>query len=64
MSALAFKDAKRPYTKDVLMRIDVQSAAQNMGITLINEYLSNNGHTVVNVEDFDRFVASVSSENK
>ena len=46
------------------MRIDVQSAAQNMGITLINEYLSNNGHTVVNVEDFDRFVASVSSENK
>lgn len=64
LSALAFKDAKRPYTKDVLMRIDVQSAAQNMGITLINEYLSNNGHTVVNVEDFDRFVASVSSENK
>lgn len=64
LSALAFKDAKRPYTKDVLMRIDVQTAARNMGVSAINEYLTVNGHQAVSDEAFNKFVASVDLSNQ
>jgi hypothetical protein len=63
LSALAFKDAKRPYTKDVLMRIDIQNATRNMGIAKINDYLTNKFHELVNVDSFNEFIAPVESNN-
>ena len=58
LSALAFKDSKRPYTKDILMRIDVQEAARNMGIEGINKYLINNLRKCISDESFHQFVSA------
>lgn len=37
LSSITFSDAKRPYTKDVLKRIDVVSILKSMSIDEINE---------------------------
>ena len=42
LDSIAFIDAKRPYTKDVLMRIDFLKALNKIGYKGVIEYLSNN----------------------
>ena len=40
LKSIVFQDSKRPYTKDVLMRIDLQKAASLMSAKAIRNYLS------------------------
>lgn len=58
LSALSFKDSKRPYTKEILMRIDIQTAASNMGIVSVNKYLSKNMLPHVTEESFNTFISN------
>lgn len=39
INAIAFVDNKRPYTKDILMRIDLEKALENSSLKKINKYL-------------------------
>jgi len=41
LKAVVFPDSKRPYTKDVLMRIDLQKVASLVSVKFIRDYLAN-----------------------
>jgi hypothetical protein len=41
LKAIVFPDSKRPYTKDVLMRIDLQKASSLVSTRSVRSYLLN-----------------------
>jgi methylase of polypeptide subunit release factors len=61
LDSIAFIDAKRPYTKDILMRINVSKALQKIGYSGIIEYLNMNNikFEEITKDDFNGFVNSI-----
>lgn len=62
LSSLAFKESKRPYTKEILMRIDIQTAAKIIGIDKINQKLKDDNLDTVTQQNLDDFI-SLSFDN-
>ena len=60
LDSIAFIDAKRPYTKDVLMRIDFLKALNKIGYKGVIEYLSNNNihFEEISPQYFEKFLLS------
>ena len=55
LKSIIFIDAKRPYTKDVLMRIDLIKVAGNTQFEEINSYLKSNKLSNVDENDYEEF---------
>ena len=54
LEAIVFKDAKRPYTKELLMRIDLAKAAQSLNFEQLKVFwLSNHYSPGTNITDAD-----------
>lgn len=59
LEAIVFPDSKRPYTKDVLMRIDLRKVASLVSAESIRDYLSKLGGVDLNFDEADyEFFAS------
>lgn len=61
LDSIAFINAKRPYTKDILMRIDLSKALHKIGYDGIIKYLNNN-HVYfeeITRQDFEDFANSI-----
>lgn len=58
LDSIVFLDAKRPYTKEVLMRIDLLKAIQSLGYRVVLDYLKNNNLSFEKVteQDFVNFI--------
>lgn len=59
LKSVAFVDSKRPYTKEVLRRIDLRALANTVGYQAVAEFQSQTSHNtrVVTRKDFAEFVA-------
>ena len=60
LSAITFTDAKRPYTKDILMRIDLGRIAQQTTFQEISEFWLDQNYkteTEISENDFDNYRA-------
>ena len=57
---IVFPDAKRPYTKDVLMRINLQKVASFVSAKSVHDYLSKleGAHLDFQPEDYELFSSS------
>ena len=51
LRSITFVDAKRPYTKDILMRIDLLQAANKIGLDKINSYLESSSLNTIDGND-------------
>lgn len=61
LESIAFKDNKRPYSKDVLMRIDILKVADNITLYEINSVLKNNKYDEISETEFKDFFKIVTS---
>jgi len=61
LDSIAFIDAKRPYTKDILMRISLSKALHKVGYTGITNYLNANNIKFEDItqQNFDEFADSI-----
>lgn len=55
INAIAFVDNKRPYTKDILMRIDLEKALENSSLKKINKYLKEEKFKEVTKDELKSF---------
>src|SRR5436309_15832581 len=53
LKSIVFPDSKRPYTKDVLMRIDLQKVAYLVSAKSVRDYLSKLESRDLDFEDAD-----------
>ena len=60
LKSIVFPDAKRPYTKDVLMRINLQKLASFVSAKSVHDYLSKHegAHLDFEPEDYEFFSSS------
>ena len=56
LESVAFIDAKRPYTKNILMRMDLLQVAVSIGFDGVNSYLRSNSLNGINENDYEEFV--------
>ncbi|MBI3536254.1 MAG: hypothetical protein HY070_01630 [Chloroflexi bacterium] len=64
LSAIVFTDSKRPYTKDILMRIDLARAAELLSLEMLSDFWKRVGYqpqTVVTESDLADFKNKLSS---
>ncbi len=62
LKSIAFVDAKRPYTKEVLMRIDLLQVAENIKCKEVSDYLMANELCSISQEDYEKFRAYMTNE--
>lgn len=48
LSSIVFLDAKRPYTKEILMRVDIKNAIKDVGYDEIYQQIQQLDHTMTN----------------
>jgi hypothetical protein len=60
LKSIVFPDSKRPYTKDVLMRLDLQKVASLVPARSVHDYLSKleGAHLDFEPEDYEFFLSS------
>ena len=65
LQSITFSGAKRPYTKDNLMRIDILKALENLNHNQINDYLGENNLNYYKISEYDliNFKEFLSSAN-
>ena len=66
LSTIRFLDAKRPYTKDLLMRISIDKIAKDMTYDeILNKIISLNDKLLVHVnnEKWNLFLENINKEN-
>jgi hypothetical protein len=66
LESIVFSDSKRPYTKDVLMRIDLRKVASIVSPNSVRSYLSTLGGGELDFtrEDFDSFLLPAAVEEQ
>jgi len=63
LESVAFIDAKRPYTKNILMRMDLLQVAVSIGFGGINSYLLSNSLNGINENDYEEFKDFLANAN-
>ncbi len=63
LESIVFIDAKRPYTKNILMRMDLLQVAVSIGFGGINSYLRSNSLDGINENDYEEFKDFLANTN-